>query len=152
MISAVCQGLLSCHRHIGKREDPGDEVGVGADISWFCLPCQPGSPVAKSSRISEQSDVFLVFLFQDAAEDEPSHRPILDPARDESSIAEQTPEPSTAPFALTFKVIEDSTSKGRPKLIDSRGYCYGVKRRRVNATDWICTRRPKVNIISFAFN
>ena len=85
-------------------------------------------------------------------EDEPSLRPILDPARDESSIAEQTPEPSTAPFALTFKVIEDSTSKGRPKLIDSRGYCYGVKRRRVNATDWICTRRPKVNIISFAFN
>ena len=26
MISAVCQGLLSCCRHIGKREDPGDEV------------------------------------------------------------------------------------------------------------------------------
>ena len=53
---------------------------------------------------------------------------------------------------LALKIIEDSTSKGRPKLIDSRGYCYGVKRRRVNATDWICTRRPKVNIISFAFN
>ena len=27
VISAVCQGLLSCRRHIGKREDPGDEVG-----------------------------------------------------------------------------------------------------------------------------
>ena len=26
MISAVRQGLLSCRRHIGKREDPGDEV------------------------------------------------------------------------------------------------------------------------------
>ena len=26
MISTVCQGLLSCRRHIGKREDPGDEV------------------------------------------------------------------------------------------------------------------------------
>ena len=62
-----------------------------------------------------------MFLFQDAAEDEPSHRPILDPARDESSITEQTPEPSTASFALTFKIIEYSTSKGRPKLIDSRG-------------------------------
>ena len=22
----MCQGLLSCRRHIGKREDPGDEV------------------------------------------------------------------------------------------------------------------------------
>ena len=85
-------------------------------------------------------------------EDEPSHWPILDSTRDESSITEQTPEPSTAPFALKFKIIEDSTWKGRPKLTDSRGYSYGVKRRRVKATYWICTRRPKVNIISFAFN
>ena len=96
--------------------------------------------------------LFFVFLFQDTAEDEPSHRPILGPTRDESSISEQTPEPSTAPFALTFKIIKDSTSKGKPKLIDSRGYSYGVKRRRVNATDWMCTRRPKVNKISFAFD
>ena len=27
----VCQGLLSCRRHIGKREDPGDEVEQDAD-------------------------------------------------------------------------------------------------------------------------
>ena len=27
VISAMRQGLLSCRRHIGKREDPGDEVG-----------------------------------------------------------------------------------------------------------------------------
>ena len=27
MISAVCQGLLSCGHHFGKREDPGDKVG-----------------------------------------------------------------------------------------------------------------------------
>ena len=26
VISAMCQGLPSCRRHIGKREDPGDEV------------------------------------------------------------------------------------------------------------------------------
>ena len=26
----MCQGLLSCRRHIGKREDPGDEVGCHA--------------------------------------------------------------------------------------------------------------------------
>ena len=35
MISAVCQGLLSCRRHIGKREDPGDEVGPKKS---FCKP------------------------------------------------------------------------------------------------------------------
>ena len=32
-----------------------EAVRVGADISWFCLPCQPGSPVAESFRISDQS-------------------------------------------------------------------------------------------------
>ena len=31
MVSAVCQGLLSCRRHIGKREDPGDEVAPKPD-------------------------------------------------------------------------------------------------------------------------
>ena len=36
-----------------------EAVRVGADISWFCLPCQPGSPVAESSRISEQSTDIL---------------------------------------------------------------------------------------------
>jgi len=92
------------------------------------------------------------FLFQDTAEDKPSHQPILDPARDESSIGEPAPETSTVPFAVTFNIIEDSTSKGKPKLIDNRGYSYGIKRRRVNATDWVCTRRPKVNAISVAFN
>ena len=30
---AVCQGLLSCRRHIGKREDPGDEVAQ--DRGWY---------------------------------------------------------------------------------------------------------------------
>ena len=28
----VCQGLLSCRRHIGKREDPGDEVGSSTNL------------------------------------------------------------------------------------------------------------------------
>ena len=35
MISAVCQGLLSCRRHIGKREDPGDEVVENLEIIPF---------------------------------------------------------------------------------------------------------------------
>ena len=36
-----------------------EAVRVGSDISWICLPCQPGSPVAESSRISEQSTDIL---------------------------------------------------------------------------------------------
>lgn len=135
-----------------------EAVRAGASITWCCLPCQPSSPVAGSSRISEQSiDILESSDFNprayhsdslqstiydppaqsttDTTEDKPSHQPILDPARDESSISEPAPETSTVPFAVTLKIIEDSTSKGRPKLIDNRGYSYGIKRRRVNATD-----------------
>ena len=72
----------------------------------------------------------------------------VDPALDESSLAESptaAPSPSSS-FAFSLQVIDDCTNKGRPKLIDSRGFSYGIKRRRANATDWVCTMRPKVNI------
>ena len=35
VISAMRQGLLSCRRHIGKREDPGDEVVSYPDLTLF---------------------------------------------------------------------------------------------------------------------
>lgn len=52
---------------------------------------------------------------------------------------------SHLPTAVTFKLIPDATSKGRPKLVDSRGYSYNIRRRRPNAVDWQCTIRRKVN-------
>ena len=50
---------------------------------------------------------------------------------------------------ISFEIIEDSSKRGKSKLTDSRGYTYNVKRKRVNATDWQCTVRPKVNTIQF---
>jgi len=75
-------------------------------------------------------------------------QPLADPAVDESSILEPLPAAveNDSSFAVTFQLLEDSTTKGRPKVIDSRGYCYNVKRRRANATDWQCTVRSKVTI------
>ena len=72
-----------------------------------------------------------------------------DPDLDESSIADPpaAESPVHQSFAVTFEVINDCTTKGKPKLIDSRGYSYGIKRRRANATDWVCTRRPKVSLV-----
>ena len=74
----------------------------------------------------------------------------VEPALDESSLAESPTatvrQNLSSSFAISFQVINDCTNKGRPKLIDSRGFSYGIKRRRANATDWICTIRPKVNI------
>ena len=74
---------------------------------------------------------------------------VADPELDESSIADPpaAESPVHQSFAVTFEVINDCTTKGKPKLVDSRGYSYGNKCRRANATDWVCTRRPKVNIL-----
>ena len=66
----------------------------------------------------------------------------VEPALDESSLGESP----TANVRQNLQVINDCTNKGRPKLLDSRGYSYGIKRRRANATDWVCTIRPKVNM------
>ena len=55
-----------------------------------------------------------------------------DPDLDESSIADPpaAESPMHQSFAVTFEVINDCTT---------RGYSYGIKRRRANATDWVCT-------------
>lgn len=70
------------------------------------------------------------------------------PVDDESSLAESPTarQNLSSPVDISFQVINNSTNKGRPKLTDSRGFSYGIKCRRANATDWVCTIRPKVNI------
>ena len=46
---------------------------------------------------------------------------------------------------VTYTVVDGATKRGKTRLIDSQGYTYNVKRRRVNATDWQCSVRPKGN-------
>lgn len=85
------------------------------------------------------------------AADSSDSESVRDPAvLDESSIIDPPAlvEEHDAPTAVTFKLIPDATSKGRPKLVDSRGYSYNIRRRRPNAVDWQCTIRRKVNIVS----
>ena len=50
------------------------------------------------------------------------YEPLADPAVDESSILEPLPAAveNDSSFTVTFQILEDSTTKGRPKLIDSR--------------------------------
>ena len=70
------------------------------------------------------------------------------PVDDESSLAESPTagQNLSNPLDISFQVINNCTNKGRPKLIDSRGFSYGIKCCRANATDWVCTIRLKVNI------
>ena len=61
-------------------------------------------------------------------------------------LHEQSEDVSMAVLGRTkFKLVEDSTKRRRVKLVDSRGYTFNVKRRRVTATDWQCTSCPASN-------
>lgn len=165
-----------------------EAVWVGANISWFCWPCQPGSPVPESSRISPVSEQSIDILASSefnprAYQSDSSQSTIYDPPAQSTTVRwvktrhvsltrkghcrgrtlsstylnlgphpwwiihqwTNTRTSNRSICFITFKVIEDSTSKGRPKLIDSRGYSYGIKGRRVYTSDWLSTRRPKVN-------
>ncbi|KAJ7379401.1 hypothetical protein OS493_016638 [Desmophyllum pertusum] len=58
-------------------------------------------------------------------------------------IAEGVAEPEE--FQRTFQIVEGGTQRGKHKLVDSFGYTYTVKRRRIAGTDWQCSVRPKNN-------
>ena len=136
-------------------------IKTGFSIEWLCSTC--GDPQAESMPILFSESDLLSDSVADPAFDESSIADppafelasdcdinyVADPELDESSIADPpaAESPVHQSFAVTFEVINDCTTKGKPKLVDSRGYSYGNKCRRANATDWVCTRRPKVNIL-----
>ena len=141
-------------------------VQTGASIDWRCVTCMSLSesmPVAESTPVDFTESMSTLYEpLADPAESTPIdftesmstlYEPLADPAADESSILEPLPAPAEndSSFALTFQILEDCTTKGTPKLIDSRGYCYNVKRCRAHATDWQCTVRPKVTVIKLSY-
>ena len=84
--------------------------------------------------------------------DAPPATPSEPPAFDESSLMEPlAPDSRPATFQIEFEIVEDSTKRGRNKLVDSRGYTYNVKRRRGGHIDWQCTVRPKVGSVLHSF-
>ena len=76
------------------------------------------------------------------------YEPLANPAVDESSILD--PLPTSVENAVTFQIIKYSMTEGRPKLINSRGYCFNIKHSRANAIDWQYTFRPKVTIFTLS--
>ena len=139
----------------------------GDAIDWVCTLCSAEAtfvPDLESTRIDEP-DLSLEFLppdhpmpsiessFQDPATSELSssaHEPYLTPDHPMPSIESSLEDPavhelSTSCAERTYQIIEQSTKRGRQKLIDSMGYTYNVQRRRGAVTDWQCTVRPQVN-------
>ena len=88
---------------------------TGASIDWRCVTClsmslSESTPVAESSPFDFTGSMSTLY------------EPLADPAVDESSILEPLPAAveNDSSFTVTFQILEDSTTKGRPKLIDSR--------------------------------
>ena len=78
------------------------------------------------------------------------HEPLADPAADESSNLEPLPAPVTLSPSKSGKTAL-RRRKGKPKLIDSRYYCYNIKRRGGNPTDWQCTVKRKVTVLKLSY-
>ena len=56
----------------------------------------------------------------------------------ESSLEDPTPVELSSHFEVTYEVVEQSSKRGRPKLIDSHGYSYNMHRQRGAVIDWQC--------------
>ena len=63
----------------------------------------------------------------------------------ESSLEDPTPVELSSHFEVTYEVVEQSSKRGRPKLIDSHGYSYNMHRQRGAVIDWQCIVRPRAN-------
>lgn len=86
---------------------------TGASIDWRCVTClsmslSESTPVAESTPVDFTGSMSTLY------------EPLAD--TDESSILEPLPAAveNDSSFTVTFQILEDSTTKGRPKLIDSR--------------------------------
>lgn len=44
---------------------------------------------------------------------------------------------------ITYQLIAAATQRGKPKLVDSLGYGYNLKRQSKTATTWQCTVRNR---------
>ncbi|KAL8571149.1 hypothetical protein ACOMHN_010610 [Nucella lapillus] len=95
------------------------------DVDIASASPQPSTPPPSPAAAQESSFVVPV------EEEEPS---LLD--EPVQAVAMVTAE-------LTFEIIPRATARGRPLLVDSDGYAYGIHRERRGVTHWRCTRRGK---------
>ncbi|KAL8591583.1 hypothetical protein ACOMHN_055550 [Nucella lapillus] len=95
------------------------------DVDIASASPQPSTPPPSPAAAQESSFVVPV------EEEEPS---LLD---------EPVQAVAMVPAELTFEVIPRATARGRPLLVDSDGYAYGIHRERRGVTHWRCMRRGK---------
>ena len=118
--------------HPDSYADPSSYLESGALELTFVDP-EESHPDAESTRIENseesQSDVESQYSTD----------------HEESSLHDPTPAETSSSFAVTYEIVENSSKRGRPKLIESQRYSYTLQRRRGLVTEWQCSIRPKVN-------
>ncbi|KAL8594159.1 hypothetical protein ACOMHN_018099 [Nucella lapillus] len=115
--------MLSAVRNAARSFPQPTDTEMDVDIA--SASPQPSTPPPSPAAAQESSFVVPV------EEEEPS---LLD--EPVQAVAMVTAE-------LTFEVIPRATTRGRPLLVDSDGYAYGIHRERRGVTHWRCTRRGK---------
>ena len=118
--------------HPDSYADPSSYLESGALELTFIDP-EESHPDAESTRI------------ENPEESQPYVESQYSTDHEESSLHDPTPAETSSSFAVTYEIVENSSKRGRPKLIDSQGYSYTLQRRRGLVTDWQCSFRPKVN-------
>ena len=80
-------------------------------------------------------------------EDEPTQTTLHEGMLQESSVDEPQIRDVEQTFHdnITYTVVDGATKRGKEILINSQGYRYNIKRRRLNVTDWQCSVYPKDN-------
>ena len=68
--------------------------------------------------------------------------PVEEDSMEESPVEENLP-PGDASVTVTFHMEECGSKRCKPKLADSLGYTYTVKKRKPYATYWECSVRPR---------
>ena len=118
--------------HPDSYADPSSYLESGALELTFVDP-EESHPDAESTRIENSEESQSDVESQYSTDDE------------ESSLHDPTPAETSSSFAVTYEIVENSSKRGRPKLIESQGYSYTLQRRRGLVTEWQCSIRPKVN-------
>ena len=124
-------GSAQCS-HPDSYADPYSYLESGALELTFIDP-EESHPDAESTRT------------ENPEESQPDVENQYSNDHEESSLHDPTPAETSSSFAVTYEIVENSSKRGRPKMIDSQGYSYTLQRRRGLVTDWQCSIRPKVN-------
>ena len=124
-------GSAQCS-HPDSYVDPSSYLESGALELTFIDP-EVSHPDAESTRI------------ENPEESQPDVENQYSTDHEESSLPDPTPAETLSSFAVTYEIVENSSKRGQPKMIDSQGYSYTLQKRRGLVTDWQCSIRPKVH-------